>query len=102
MRISDWSSDVCSSDLANSDLLVKDDLHIPRMVVDCNDSSLQAKWHANCCKAQHSIAQQRSNAILEREWNLDRQVAVLAEQQRSEERRVGKEGVSTVKSRWSA
>src|SRR3546814_9966118 len=60
MRISDWSSDVCSSDLAGPSFL------------------------ENC------IA---STSIFE--------IQATKSQRRSEERRVGKECVSTCRSRWS-
>src|SRR3546814_7376213 len=67
MRISDWSSDVCSSDLRSS------------RPASCGTS--QAGADGPC---QRNAAQ-----------------AVTAERSRSEERRVGKECVSTCRSRWS-
>src|SRR3546814_16144233 len=72
MRISDWSSDVCSSDLP-SDLRQAGDASV--LVRDVGDVGLPA----------------------------ERQQVVLAErlQGRSEERRVGKECVSTCRSRGS-
>src|SRR3546814_11527061 len=66
MRISDWSSDVCSSDLAQLQLLGRPEQ--PDADVGSQD--------------QHRAAERR-------------------EGQRSEERRVGKECVSTCSSRWS-
>src|SRR3546814_5274984 len=62
MRISDWSSDVCSSDLAAEDGDAADHGH----EVDARDADREA-----------------------------------LEEHRSEERRVGKECVSTCRSRWS-
>src|SRR3546814_1852299 len=70
MRISDWSSDVCSSDLPTQALL--DALTIRR-----RKGSLEGLLVAICGDILHS------------------RVA------RSEERRVGKECVSTCRSRWS-
>src|SRR3546814_2824478 len=64
MRISDWSSDVCSSDLDARRA--------------CRSSDLGARW------STRPIIGGASEAVL-----------------RSEERRVGKECVSTCRSRWS-
>src|SRR3546814_4546148 len=63
MRISDWSSDVCSSDLH----------------------------------------QRRQAGLVDKDRGLDRPETGLAGdvEERSEERRVGKEWVSTCRSRWS-
>src|SRR3546814_2937020 len=75
MRISDWSSDVCSSDLSG------------RPWLDTGGSS-------SCMRgSRHSIPfpPDRSNPDTER----------MRAQKRSEERRVGKECVSTCRSRWS-
>src|SRR3546814_1744421 len=69
MRISDWSSDVCSSDLAKL---------IPINAVDTN----------NFCRDR--LCPQPFWARI-----------FLASSGRSDERRVGKECVSTCRSRWS-
>src|SRR3546814_4609876 len=61
MRISDWSSDVCSSDLQNA----ADGIAVVQGIV------------------------------------LDAEQNIVVAQARSEERRVGKECVSTCRSRWS-
>src|SRR3546814_18403817 len=77
MRISDWSSDVCSSDL--------------------NGRRIDAHRRAMC--------QQKADQAIERPVRtIGRHVVIAAEQRdakRSEERRVGKECVSTCRSRWS-
>src|SRR3546814_11798868 len=84
MRISDWSSDVCSSDLDR------------RRVQEC-------VREAGFDRADH--LQPRDLLITERD--LQRAEIVLQLRQRaraedrSEERRVGKECVSTCRSRWS-
>src|SRR3546814_8873659 len=81
MRISDWSSDVCSSDLQAGD-------------------AGGGRWHqegddeADHDQADHHMAGIRADT---RE---DRQCDPFVEP-RSEERRVGKECVSTCRSRWS-
>src|SRR3546814_3366470 len=63
MRISDWSSDVCSSDLRS--------------------------WLLLLCTCRYET----------NPWGLRRQLVLAG--RRSEERRVGKECVSTCRSRWS-
>src|SRR3546814_10084500 len=65
VRISDWSSDVCSSDLP----------------------PLNLKWRENNAKSSTTFS-----------WQCDAQ---NNPKRRSEERRVGKECVSTCRSRWS-
>src|SRR3546814_3634700 len=81
MRISDWSSDVCSSDLAQQRawlaLFEGDDTYAPR------GSQLKA-WLFG------------GGAISVKAALFD-----MADYSRSEERRVGKECVSTCRSRWS-
>src|SRR3546814_5709099 len=70
MRISDWSSDVCSSDLGLT--------YSPALP---NGSELvSGQWWAAGYKGPPLVS---------------------VEQERSEERRVGKECVSTCRSRWS-
>src|SRR3546814_3887038 len=85
MRISDWSSDVCSSDL-----------------IGRRESLQDFAAGGGCCpKAQshdEACSQRDHDAGLQKEHH-----AGGTEQQceRSEERRVGKECVSTCRSRWS-
>src|SRR3546814_2119334 len=96
MRISDWSSDVCSSDLRAGTIIFASTvilwvlLSFPR-VPDGNPAS----------QVDHSIAGRIAgglNVVLEPVgFNRDISLALI----RSEERRVGKECVSTCRSRWS-
>src|SRR3546814_11833393 len=97
MRISDWSSDVCSSDLA--------------------PAAAQAAYDELAGKtakqAQKRIVELLSDAgLIDGEirpithavklWeNGTRPLEIVNSQQRSEERRGGKECVSTCRSRWS-
>src|SRR3546814_11271187 len=113
MRISDWSSDVCSSDLA---------AQVPAMgagaywfVVHCSghrgaDRARSPRWRYRVAPAP--VVRQKHGAALVPEpalnprgvavrgfWML---LALVVAFPRSEERRVGKECVSTCRSRWSA
>src|SRR3546814_6631734 len=86
MRISDWSSDVCSSDLSRLLLIAAGAANggIESMLVDRLPQPL----------GFHDIRVQ-GGAMIER---IDAPRQAL---RRSEERRVGKERVSTCRSRWS-
>src|SRR3546814_18496730 len=75
MRISDWSSDVCSSDLAN------------QRQVDMFDEAVPF------CDALRRIFQETGGG--------DAAPLRVGWRERSEERRVGKECDSTCRSRWS-
>src|SRR3546814_4238509 len=81
MRISDWSSDVCSSDLVA--IVAKHDglAHAAAQVV----AALAAEHDGIAVAVEPVVAACR---------RIDRT-------ERSEERRVGKECVSTCRSRWS-
>src|SRR3546814_2100201 len=79
MRISDWSSDVCSSDL-----LVAVDRRVEHRISRIADIDIGVADHARADAADVEAAQ-----------------VGFAELERSEERRVGKECVSTCRSRWS-
>src|SRR3546814_18122128 len=97
MRISDWSSDVCSSDLiissscsrprprfgsrpARVGFIVVTVLLPCLMHAEVDEQRQQGGCHG---KPLHGVAQ------------------MLRRAHRSEERRVGKEGVSTCRTRWS-
>src|SRR3546814_2033133 len=90
MRISDWSSDVCSSDL-----LIK----ARRAEMNANREMAVAHLKKKGIKV---IPGSHANMFMV-DWGKpakEMQAALLAEK-RSEERRVGKECVSTCRSRWS-
>src|SRR3546814_16804198 len=101
MRISDWSSDVCSSDLldigasADADMIhiraddaiipdarIRADLHIANNLATGGDKGARMDFRALAAKRQY-------------QWVHDYPSI------RSEERRVGEERVSTGRSRWS-
>src|SRR3546814_20961131 len=104
MRISDWSSDVCSSDLCEAAALAQSGAcghaasgHGGSLVRSAGaaldtqkrgDESSDSNFHSS-----RSVCALRAEA----EWWLDDSLFRV----RSEERRVGKECVSTGRSRWS-
>src|SRR3546814_4620391 len=92
MRISDWSSDVCSSDLCAE--MTKRRSPVCSAVPA---RSSRTGWSPEMPSAQRSPRRNPCDA--------DREKLVRAERRkdksRSEERRVGKECVSTGRSRWS-
>src|SRR3546814_15953240 len=94
MRISDWSSDVCSSDLA---------------VASAEEGF--AVWSAMGGTARGRVLHEAQRILRARNRELAElevldcgkpiQEAEVVDVLRSEERRVGKECVSTCRSRWS-
>src|SRR3546814_11601734 len=87
MRISDWSSDVCSSDLP---FTAEQTHHIAKAELRpvCVDRVGLGVGAAHVCHGEHNRLGGRLRQKLQHEV-------------RSEERRVGKECVSTCRSRWS-
>src|SRR3546814_2718644 len=83
MRISDWSSDVCSSDLL---------AHAHAAIAD-RAAFVQAGHRA----LEHDVVAR----VLLLELELGQPQHEAEQAKRSEERRVGKECVSTCRSRWS-
>src|SRR3546814_1234598 len=89
MRISDWSSDVCSSDLFGLVAFGR----VPAML---NFTAGSANL-LSACRAAEIATVYTSRRFVE-QAKLEEVAAALA---RPEERRVGKECVSTGRSRWS-
>src|SRR3546814_7078358 len=85
MRISDWSSDVCSSDLLN--------LTAVRYLVE--------GLHRHIRQMLAQELEQRPAHERRRNHSKSRAICEQRLGGRSEERRVGKEWVSTCRSRWS-
>src|SRR3546814_10836359 len=85
MRISDWSSDVCSSDLTAEKKVLEQ--HVP------TGMKLEA-FLKLAADAEIDPKIEKANKAL----NAINDAAAIS---RSEERRVGKECVSTFRSRWS-
>src|SRR3546814_11668789 len=94
MRISDWSSDVCSSDLL---------LRVPLVQKSLAPAELILRWLLGVlddldlrADRLHLLAED-----LRLPLHFFRPRSRNARSKRSEERRVGKECVSTCRSRWS-
>src|SRR3546814_11565004 len=85
MRISDWSSDVCSSDLG-----------VAQHIVDLLDKSVALTARRAEVGLTTKLDTARVAALRDQ-----RRADIPAIAARSEERRVGKECVSTCRSRWS-
>src|SRR3546814_8875474 len=90
MRISDWSSDVCSSDLLAQAAQqgVEADQRVP-------ERGAQRTQHGRVGEVALPAADRQLGGEVFEQGVGDAEVA------RSEERRVGKECVSTCRSRWS-
>src|SRR3546814_18021954 len=94
MRISDWSSDVCSSDLADQAFD-----HRARLRTDAGHAALLAAPEGRL--QQDENGEQLEPAEQHAEAHEQLGAVRPAGEVRSEERRVGKECVSTCRSRWS-
>src|SRR3546814_15691646 len=105
MRISDWSSDVCSSDL------IGDDGHVSTIVPQCGmgqgvttllpqiiADELGADWRTIAVETASISPLYANTLVVDAESAAFRPRAGVHD--RSEERRVGNEGVSTCSSRW--
>src|SRR3546814_15387170 len=107
MRISDWSSDVCSSDLheqivdgRNKSVSIQAAVPILGIAQDFHDVLVP----------KDGINRPSGIRVIRLRWNIEagenialhhRRFMPELREQRSEERRVGKECVSTCRSRWS-
>src|SRR3546814_16664092 len=115
MRISDWSSDVCSSDLlriANGHYLGGTEIaeeaevdsgHLVIQVVT-GSSPFSLGWHWLATSLKFPARRQTIETFRARSMRIEtgpRLPISIDGEVRSEERRVGKECVSTCRSRWS-
>src|SRR3546814_15698485 len=94
MRISDWSSDVCSSDLENLGPTPSLKLKSPPIasgVTNISENSIAASI------PNKLTGNMVTSAAISGVLHISRKEYLF----RSEERRVGKEGVSTCRYRWS-
>src|SRR3546814_13607763 len=96
MRISDWSSDVCSSDLANHSAFGEQLAERARWRIEHDFHRLDALSE----RAAEAGMTLPDDACLRDPAHLEERLASLCTE-RSEGRRAGKECVSTCRSRWS-
>src|SRR3546814_6274811 len=94
LRISDWSSDVCSSDLPLRRTTAEQ--QVPR-VCKCGGCWI---WMGKCRFSKVCVGSTEIGAEMAQILVADGD-EFAAKDSRSEERRVGKECVSTCRSRWS-
>src|SRR3546814_20291745 len=100
MRISDLSSDVCSSDLMS-------DAGCEYLARTCRLEKARAQCRlpvVNVCRdaeVPDELGRESGHVLVERRRLVRRAIIVALLRGSSEERRVGKECVSTCKSRWS-
>src|SRR3546814_19476355 len=96
MRISDWNSDVCSSDLSAPAAVDRRVQHgggdlLPRHALSGTNRGGQSPHKAAGLRVRHRRGRRRH-----------RKGGCLSRNHRSAERSVGKEWVSTCRSRWSS
>src|SRR3546814_17217671 len=104
MRISDWSSDVCSSDLRVL-------FHLKSLAPNPINTLLMPGFQAGGTRGARIVAGEPAVRIHGKDVPINAEVVPMQTlsahadadeiMQRSEERRVGKECVSTCRSRWS-
>src|SRR3546814_16521422 len=99
MRISDWSSDVCSSDL--EDLWAFNEEVVVRAIADCRIPTISAVGHeTDVTLADYAADVRAPTQTAAAELAVPVRAALKA-QHRTEESRVGKAGVSTCRYRRS-
>src|SRR3546814_17404740 len=114
MRMSDWSSDVCSSDLG---MKAEKDLSVVSKPTNDEEEALFAAikkrvaekpgWYSALGKAIRGVTEETTTGV-HRLYEMQKAGTLLfpainvtdSVTKRSEERRVGKECVSTCRSRW--
>src|SRR3546814_18960329 len=96
MRISDWSSDVCSSDLSG------DELHLSNVLFNLLDNAIKySNENPDITIKTKSSGKQIHITVADKGIGMSRDKLSKIFDQRSEARRVGTECVSTCRSLWS-
>src|SRR3546814_11430884 len=99
MRISDWSSDVCSSDLF-ADLERSYAAALDELSPRCREV-FRLRRHGEMTTAEVADRFGMSHRMVQKYMVQALELLSVRLRPRSEERRVGKECVSTCRSRWS-
>src|SRR3546814_17990792 len=97
MRISDWSSDVCSSDL-NAGGFARN-----QHMLDQYMPGVRSEWTSvieEDIGEMIEAGQRIGAAVAQMDQRIGMQITLPPDAKRSEERRVGKARVSTCRSRW--
>src|SRR3546814_4222368 len=102
MRISDWSSDVCSSDLF-IEKYIEQPRHIEIQVLGDKHGNVIFLHERECSiqRRHQKVIEEAPSPFLDAKTRKAMGEQAVALAKRSEERRVGKECVSTCRSRWS-
>src|SRR3546814_13396269 len=103
MRISDWSSDVCSSDLVSSYTVYTSELDLDIEQTATGERVFEgtARAQSRTDRLQRIVPNLVEAMFTGFPGNSGETVKITIAPERSEERRVGHECVSTCRSRWS-
>src|SRR3546814_8046128 len=103
MRISDWSSDVCSSDLRRSATRTASGRQVTAVARACDALPMSEGFQTIGYAARIAFVVELAERLHAYGTTAQRLegALILVSQKRSEERRVGKECVSTCRYRWS-
>src|SRR3546814_10952523 len=97
MRISDWSSDVCSSDLYR----IHGELYLMNEKPAEDGKLILGTLYGSMCDVAATTYQSSLDQDARVKTEYVERCGLYSARVRSEERRVGKECVSTCRSRWS-
>src|SRR3546814_12040483 len=101
MRISDWSSDVCASDLAGSLRRMRETIGDVDILVAAERSGPFMEAFTRLPYVADVLAHGEKKTSIRTTKGLQADLRVVPPDARSEESRVGKECVSTCTSRWA-
>src|SRR3546814_18774176 len=99
MRISDWSSDVCSSDLMKPSYII-----MAAVFAVSSPALANENWQEKDTDGDGQLSRAEHDAGVAAAWtakDADGNGQLSTAEARSEERRVGKEWISTCRYRWS-
>src|SRR3546814_12275927 len=99
MRISDWSSDVCSSDLSDAGKVQDLQWHSCRRLREQGHAGNDGRAQASRCRCDPSVPDPASARSAGADGSEGKAEGLI--DGRTEERRVGNECVSTWRSRWA-